>query len=303
MPEPEKRVCSICGGGGFLYHEETDISELCRCKIAEMMLRHLCQTCGDKLGMAIARATTITKSPLFVLPDKSGEPFILDRTTENLHIKCVWVDLLSHLKLCLWSKGLISRFRIVTDENIKSVFLGNESYKYRAKGKRDDIKTFNSLSDLVGDEYEFVIIRLGQLGYKNIAAAGAVQEALMIRDAAQRPTWIIEEPASGAFKPGHHTWSEELQWFIDQHFKVIDMQREGDDRVFEQHGYQGAEDITGGVEDVSPSSPAVRPVRAPRRETEISTDDFDLGPLTDSKPKWGNKSGWKPKKGGGGGPV
>jgi hypothetical protein len=302
MPDPEKRVCPTCKGVGFLYHEETDVSELCNCKIAEMMISHL--------GKNIARAPTILESPLFKLPLKSGDPVVLDRTKDNLFIRCVWLDLLSHLKLCLWSKGLNFRFHIVTDERIKSVYVGNEAYKARSKVSRDDLVTNNSIADLVMGDYSLVLIRLGFNGHKNIAAPGVVKEALMMRDAAGKPTWIIEEPLSSSFQYGHFTWSEDLQAYIDQNFTVIDMLRPDDNRMHEQRGYKGAEEIVGGIEDVSMARPTPRATRpceqAPEPRSEhTSSGSFDLP--GDDQPKGGNnnKKQWKKKGGfgGSGGPV
>jgi hypothetical protein len=288
MSEAEKRVCPTCDGVGFLYDEATYTREPCNCKIAEYMVKHL--------GGEIAKAETIFSSPLYELADKSGDPPKLDRTTENLHIKCAWVDLLSHLKLCLWPKGMFFNFRVVTDEKIKTVFVGAESYSQRAKSKRDDMVTYNTLGDLVGTEYPFVVIRLGHLGHKNVAAAGAVKEALMLRDVAQKPTWIIEEPNS-PFGPGNFTWSEDLQDYIDRNYKTVTLGDRGD-RVFEPRGYMGAEEVVGGVEDVSPSAPAVRPSRArPAPPRSVITVDEDLAALEgNTRPKWRGKS---PKKGGG----
>lgn len=302
MTEPAKRVCPQCNGVGFLYNEEGDVRSPCNCKIAEYMTKHL--------GTEIARAKTIYKSPLYVLPDKSGEPPKLDRTRENLHIKCAWTDLLPHLKLCLWTKGIGFEFRIVTDEKIKTVFVGAESYNARAKSKRDDMVTNNSLNDLLGKEFPFIILRLGHLGHKNQAAAGAVKEALMIRDVEQKPTWIIEEPNS-PFGPGNFTWSEDLEDYMTRNYKTVEFARDGDSRVYEPRGFAGAEEVIGGVEDVSPSAPVVRPAKTRPKPPESTVEaeetfSFEMpgegggGGVGKYKPK--SKRSWS-KGGGGGGPV
>jgi hypothetical protein len=290
MAEAEKRVCPTCGGAGYLYNEETYTREPCNCKVAEYMIKHL--------GPEIAKAETIFSSPLYELPEKSGEAPKLDRTKENLFVKVAWVDLLPHLKLCLWTKGIFFNFRIVTDEKIKTVFVGAESYAQRAKNKRDEMVTYNSLNDLLGPEYPFVILRLGHLGHKNQAAPGAVKEALMIRDVAQKPTWIIEEPNS-PFGPGNFTWSEDLQDYIERNYKSVTLGSV--ERVYEPRGYAGAEEVVGGVEDVNPSAPATRPARRPVTPPVSAIDvDEDLAAL-EGKPKWkGGRSSSRPKKGGGG---
>jgi hypothetical protein len=291
MSESEKKVCPTCSGVGYLYNEETFTREPCNCKVAEYMIKHL--------GSEIAKAPTIFSSPLYELAETSGEPPKLDRTKENLHIKTAWIDLLSHLKLCLWPKGIFFNFRIVTDEKIKTVFVGAESYVQRAKSKRDDMVTYNSLNDLLGPEYDFVIVRLGHLGHKNVAAPGAVKEALMLRDVAHKPTWIIEEPNS-PFGPGNFTYSDDLAEYIDRNFKTISLTRENDTRVFEPRGYQGAIEV-GGLEDISPSAPVnkpvkTRPVAPPRSVIDTDEDLFALEGSSQSKWKKG-------KKRSGGGPI
>jgi hypothetical protein len=282
----EKRVCPTCGGAGYLYNEAVDTREPCNCKIAEYMVKHL--------GTEIARAETIFSSPLYELADRSGEEPKLDRTKENLHVKAAWVDLLPHLKLCLWPKGIFFNFRIVTDEKIKTVFVGAESYSARAKNKRDDMVTYNSLADLLGPEFDFVIIRLGHLGHKNAAAPGAVKEALMIRDVAKKPTWVVEEPNS-PFGPGNFTYSDDLAEYIDLNFKTVALTRANDSRVFEPRGYHGAEDVTGGVEDVSASAPLVRPTRARPEPPRSIIETEEVLPGESRASKWKSKS----RKGGG----
>jgi hypothetical protein len=293
----EKKICPTCGGAGYLYDEATDTREPCNCKLAEYMLKHL--------GAEIARATTIFSSPLFEFGANPGDPPKLDRTKENLHIKAPWVDLLSHLKLCLWTKGMFFAFRIVTDEKIKTVFVGAESYSQRAKSKRDDMVTYNSLADLVGPEFPFVIIRLGFLGHKNAAAPGALKEALMLRDAAQKPTWLIEEPSS-PFGPGNFTYSDDLAEYIDRNYKTVSLSRADDRRVYEPRGFHGAVEVVGGVEDVDASAPlttGTRPVRGRpvERPTSAIAVDEELAAF-EGKPKW-NKGGKSSYKKGGGGPL
>ena len=282
-PKIVQRVCPTCNGAGYLYNEETYTREPCNCKIAEYMFKHL--------GAEIAKAETIFSSPLYELPETRGEPPKLDRTTENLHLKCNWSDLLPHLKLCLWTKGIFFNFRVVTDEKIKTVFVGAESYSQRSKSKRDDMVTYNTLSDLVGTEYPFVIIRLGHLGHKNVAAAGAVKEALMIRDVAQKPTWIIEEPGA-PFDPSNFAYSDDLAEYMDRNFKTVTL---GANRAPEPQ----EEEVVGGVEDVSVTAPVPRQPRpaakAPEPELEPTVID-DNAAIGSSSSGGYRRPKWKPKK-------
>src|SRR5690606_6881956 len=114
----------------------------------------------------------VTDSPLLSLGEEK-----VDRTGDNLVlVGCKWVNLLPHLKWALGVKGIGFRYRIVTDLDIKTVFVGSESYAQRSRSRRDDMATYNSLGDFVGSDYQLAIIRLGFLGHKNIAGAGSLKE-------------------------------------------------------------------------------------------------------------------------------
>jgi hypothetical protein len=160
------------------------------------------------------------ESPLYQAGSR-GEPAQLDRTKENLFLKTFWIDLLPHLKWALVCKGPLFRYRIITDEKLKTVFVGAESYIQRPRNKRDDITTFNSLGDLLGADYDLVLIRLGFLGRPNKAIAGALKEALMLRESVLKPTWLIEEPLC-CFGPGYFAYSADNAAYIERLYKVID---------------------------------------------------------------------------------
>jgi hypothetical protein len=78
------------------------------------------------------------------------------------------------------------------------------------------------LSDFIGNDYDLIVIRLGFLGYKNVAMSGALKESLLIRQAINKPTWIIEEP-NNPFQQGHFSWSQDLSEYINYYFKVINL--------------------------------------------------------------------------------
>ena len=192
------------------------------------------------LGPEIASADNITRSPLYALGEKGGAPKI-DRSTENLFLKAYWSDLLPHLKWTLACKGPMFRYRVVTDEKIKTVFLGNESYRGRAKDVRDDIVTYNSIGDLVGPDLDLVILRLGFLGYKNVAMPGILKEALMLRESAMKPTWIVEVPSS-LFGYGHFSYNEDVGSYIERTFQVVNLVCARSE-TGAPHGVAGAEDM------------------------------------------------------------
>ncbi len=286
----EQKGCSKCNYTGFT-HVDGDEGRVTQC------ICSYAKTLKAYLGPEIASAPTMTRSPLYELAGK-GLPPKVDRTGDNLFIKSYWSDLLPHLKWTLACKGPMFRYRIVTDEKLKTVYLGNESYKTRSRDTRDDVVTYNSIGDLVGPEIDLVILRLGFLGYKNVAMPGVLKEALMLREAADKPTWLVEVPSS-PFGYGHFSYNEDVGGYIHRLFEVINL-------VIEQrptdalHGFDGTEDdedVGMGVRTPSPE-PAPRPTHAPA--SQFTAPAVEMGAIFgDDAPRF-KKGG---KKRGGGGPV
>ena len=210
MPVHEKPVCPICNGEEATFLNDYDMTP-CQCLLARLWRRHL-----DTVGSGISSAATILKSPLFVV---NGGEIEVDRTQENLFISSHWESLLPHLKLALFCKGMGFRSCVVSDEKLLSVYLGKESYGSRSKRSRDDLQTLNGLGDVMGPDHDLVILRLGRLGYKNIAAAGVLKEALMIREGTGLPTWLVEEGA-GAFSYDCYSFSDDVLGYILGHLRA-----------------------------------------------------------------------------------
>ena len=297
MPDP-KPVCTLCQGVGVLPVEGDDASvQQCICTYSRALKAHL--------GAEIAVAPLIKKSPLF-MAGGAGEPPKKDRTGENLFIKGYWKDLLPHLKWSLGCKGPDFRFRLLTDEKLKIIYLGAESYATKAKSRRDEVVTYNSLNDLVGPDIDLVIIRLGFLGYKNIAMPGILKEALMIREFACKPTWIIEVPTS-IFGYGHFSYSEDVWDYISANYTTVDLVRpESASTQDTPHGIAidpavlVAESEDGsvglGAREYTPADMRHMPVP---KKTQYVEDAGDL-PGEGANARYKPRHGKKPK---GGGPV
>jgi len=152
----------------------------------------------------------------------------VDRSGDNLFIKCSWEDFRPHFRLI--AQFLLERhsfqwhFRFVTDEQIKTVFVGSEAYAAKPKKKRDEVISFNSLGDLIGESWDLVIIRLGIISYKNVAMPGALKESLRIREVLNKPTWILDDPGK-PFEIGHEAYSAELAEYIKIWFDEVDLPR------------------------------------------------------------------------------
>jgi len=290
---PDDKLCIRCQGSGVLPVEGDDTTvQQCICSYSRALKAHL--------GAEIATAPLIQQSPLFA-GGPPGEPPKLDRTRDNLFLKGYWRDLLSHLKWSLGCKGPMFRYRMMTDEKLKAVWLGAESYVTKAKSRRDEVVTYNSLNDLVGPDIDLVIIRLGFLGYKNIAMPGILKEALMIREFACKPTWLVEVPTS-IFGPGHFSYSEEVEEYVAAHFEVVNLTRKESARSDEVlHGFavtQPDEESVGvGVDTPPPEAlrqhmPEERLKSPPRTYTESDLPGEGYGARKRSQ--WGKKKGGGP---------
>lgn len=216
-----------------------------------------------------------------------------DRTTENLVIRGTWKTLLSHIKYALGFKGTNFFFRVVTDEKIKNVFVGNEGYRARSKELRDDMPTFNSLEDLLGGDIDLAIIKLGYLGYKNRAAAGCLKEVLLLRANINKPTWLIDDPN----RPWEYSKDPDLVFYIDEHYTRIVIEDSGTvdhdvlDAPDEVPDDEEIEEIEGHVNEEPPDQPP------DFDEVDDDDDDDEPEPLADLEmPGEGRKKPWKPNK-------
>ncbi len=292
MDERALPVCPLCNGARWKYKGTTSRPSIC------LKLSML----DNYLGPDLSGAAKIRESPLYAI--NAGFQSTLDRTSENLHIHSTWHRLLPHLRLSIGHRHWLEpnfRFSIITDERIKNVFVGNESYKQRSSKVRDDKDSYNGLKDLV-ESHDLMIIRLGFLGYKNVAAPGALKEALMIRDAAHKPTWVVQNPEADLPK----SWDEEVSGYLSEHFDIVDMQKL--DKSPEPPPTMHVEPY-----DTAPPSPRGRPPASkPPSSNESGPDPMDM--MTgggDKKPKytkpkkkrWGNDEGGGSFSGGGGLPV
>lgn len=201
-----------CGGRGYVFVEgKEDTTRPCPNRWAEQA--------NTFLGPELVSVRHARWTPLFHHPrDRKGPP--IDRTTQNLLIRCPWTGLLPHLKRAFALKyhrlGDGWFFRITDDLRLKNVGVGAESYKARSRQERDDITTYNSVADLVS-EPDLVIIKLGCLGYKNVAAAGLLKEALLIRAGLNKPTWLVRDPD----RPWNHSRDPDVMHYIEQNFEQL----------------------------------------------------------------------------------
>lgn len=237
----ETKPCPYgCDGSGYVVIDDLHTRE-CMCSYVKRLYAHL--------GPEIGGAPRLTGSSPLLWPQDG-----VDLTTKNVVIKGYWTDILPHMRWVLGCKGTMFRFKVLTDEKLRTVYVGAEAYTSRARSKRDDVETFNTLADIVGAEWDLLIIRLGFLGYKNVAMPGVLQEALMLREVALKPTWLIESPST-PYAPGHFAFSDEAFDYIQRRFEVVEIS-EFDPTRQEATAPQGYQQTT------AQTAPAVKRMKA-----------------------------------------
>jgi hypothetical protein len=248
------------------------------------------------LGLEIFTAKPI-KSYLY-RPTKNEETGEIegDRTEENLLIKGSWSVVCQHLHWALSGKRRFSEhfdYKIVTDEKILSVWLGSESYKQRASDVRDEVETFNNLADLM-EAPHLVLVRLGQLGYQNRAAAGALKQALGIREVSFKPTWLIEGRLP--FGDGHRSYNDELGEYIANLYDVVDLGR-GSESDSALDAVNSVTDVGMGVDIETPQAVELQPEKP--SVSRFHANDAD--PIMQERRNSNHFNPKKRKKWGGGG--
>ena len=203
---------------------------------------------------------------------ESGQIPTVDLTNKNLYLQCPWPNLLPHLQWTLGCKGILFPYTIITDQQIKNVYVGNEQYWHRPANHRDEVPIFNSVADLVGAEYHLVIIKLGYMGHPNRAAPGALKETLLVREDMNKPVWLVEDPR----QPWSHSRDADVAYYVEQRFKKVPLEP-----ADPGEGYDNYEESLG--MEVEAYEPTIEPEEEARQEApyqeESSGEDFDTGPL------------------------
>lgn len=263
-------LCARCGFKPFVGCVNGDVITDMKANKATMCSHLRVRLAQDNLKSRIPpemyNCTAVRSSPLFVPSKVRGEPAPVNRTKHNLFIKGVtWPGLMPHLKYVFMALPNL-RFKIVNDQRIKEVFVGSESYKSMPQSQRDEgtREVNNGIGDIVGGSFDLVIIQLGLLGYKNIAAAGVLKEAIMMRVTQGKATWLFETADRNI--SWQHSRDPEVEAYVEDHFEDFSLTSEITDQESDGN-HISVEEV--GDEDVSP----------PTRQLELSVPDPDDVPL------------------------
>lgn len=194
-----------------------------------MRLARMAETIRGRMTPEMLRIPHVANSPLYTPRKKTETAPSVDRTKDNLYIRGLTRrGLLAHLKLVLLCQPL--RYHMIDDAFILEVFLGKQQYSNKPKDVRDAIRTFNSITDLVGSDFDLVIITLGIQSYKNISSPSQLLETLKRRrDIYDRATWVLEPPGSN----WSYSRDDNVEEYLAKHFEVVELESDLEDPVEE----------------------------------------------------------------------
>jgi len=216
--EKTSAPCPLCNGRSWIVVSDLD-EKPCRCLQRRMVRDHLASGAIPRIADA-----PLVRSPLFIPGVEGG-----DRTGDNMFIKASEHTLLSHLRWalgCKFNTKPSHTYRISSDARLLGIWLSKEAYTQKQKSTRDETEAYNNLADFVAPPDLFILL-LGNLGQRNKAMPGVIQEALSIRILEGKPTWVFEDINEEVrFGTGHLSYSYDLAMFLDKHFSVIDFSAE-----------------------------------------------------------------------------
>lgn len=190
------RNADRCGGNILVIRGEDTLIQTCP-NMKKLRLRRHLEAIDPQLikpGVKHDR-----NSPLF--QPKTEKRKKTDLTKQNLLIKKIsWNAFVPHLKWVAGCKGIDWFCRVVTDRTLLNIFVGNTSVKVRKfQSDTDGLLQVNSIEDhLKGPD--LVIIRMGLVVHSNKAAGNVLAETLRMREADNKPTWLVE-PEDQEFSP------------------------------------------------------------------------------------------------------
>lgn len=292
MPEELCKRCGMqpvpeCVNGHVLVDEYTarECPNFKRIRIDQLI--------RSRLPQQLYEAPVIRESALYTPGLKRGEPARINRTKDNLLIRGVTYNRFApHLRLTFACLPL--KFKIVDDSRIRDVFVGGEAYKSRPQSTRDQKEAFNVVADLIGEDFDLVVIRLGVLAYKNVAAPAVLREALMVRESLGKPTWLFE----GRDVNWICSRDPELDHYIEGRFEEVVLADDGpeaEDNTDIQ--VDGEEEANGPFEHYSmipTEAPSEDYVPPPTEQSSMDDDSLTslLGGGEPKPKKWNRQKNW-----------
>jgi hypothetical protein len=113
--------------------------------------------------------------------------------------------------------------RVTSDREIVGVRLGKRDSLHDIVSDEMflEVASFKDIDDFLRPP-QLVIVRLGDMGYKNVAAAGWVYEAINMRVLENKRTWVMVTPTH-AYIPGHLAYCDDLSLLLERTFTAVNV--------------------------------------------------------------------------------
>ena len=191
--------CEKCGNSGVIESLNGGLARECRCAV----IRRLAAAMPAHIRHADP------KKEHFELP------LVREGTKKSFFVKASWPDMKAIIKAVMMLNP--SKFiRVTSDREIRDVGVGSTSRQARGP---DEVEVFNTLEDIMSPP-ALCIMRLGELQYKNKAAAGLLEEALSYRLDRDLPLWVISD-LDRPFGNGSFAFSDSLWDLIKTSLKQV----------------------------------------------------------------------------------
>ncbi len=240
-------VCGKCAGEGVVEKDGKLLE--CECAIIK------------RLAFTMPPEVRLSK----VLEAHAAHP-VTDMMGRSLFITAAQQDLYAIIKAAIF-KSHGRHVRMTSDARIRDVGVGSTSRK--AQGD-DAQNVYNSFSDLM-EAPALVVVQLNKLGFKNRAAAGFLEEALIVRIDKRKPTWVASDVDS-PFGPGCVSYSDAVWSLLHTAFerqvipRILHIPSPGS--PVQERPKDGPFSV-----DVVNSAPAPAPRRVQRPKVRPSDDD------------------------------
>ena len=203
-------ACGTCGGAGTVDRDGKTYE--CECSL------------WKRIASSMPSYVLTAK----FLPQHLESP-LLKSVGRSCFITAAWIDMRAIVKAVMM-KHYGKYVRITSDRQLRDVFVGSKS---RANLEEDAKVVYNSVEDLMGGGDpkgrgpggpDLVVLRLNELGYKNKAASGILEEALVCRLDYGRPTWVVSD-LDKPFGTGSHAYSETVWDLLTTSFTQVRIPR------------------------------------------------------------------------------
>ena len=176
--------CPTCHGSGHIIIDALR-SRRCDCLKNQLF--------AAKLGF-LYKAKDLKVSPLS------------KRATENVFVLASDEEINPHLRRVFIGLGLDERWLYIDDSNILQAYLGKPN-----AARAENLQDFLS--------YPFMVIRLGTVGYKNVALPGVICELIQLRVLGCLTTWVVSHRKLES--ETCREYSPELEMLISHNFSKV----------------------------------------------------------------------------------